>query len=400
MRNWTLTQIERAIRAGWSADTCSPDDVERELWNVDNPAWGQCDITALVVNDLLGGDLVLGEVFHDGGQQGYHWWNRLPGGVEIDLTREQFRLGQTVTAGHAIPRPPGRLHNRWAEYELLRARVGELLGEPLPSALPEPVRAAVSVDGRVLSYLDFGGSGRVLFALHGHFQEGRTFTRLARALAPDWRVIALDQRGHGFSDRPAIGADSTADFSPAGYVADAAEVLRRLDLGPATVLGHSLGGLVAFQLAAEHPELVNALIIEDVGAEVDRDLSYCLDWPHRAPTRGDLVRELGEAARFLTDAIREYPDGWGLAFRPQDMVTSGGQNKGERWAAWLATDCPALLFHGLRSPTLSAELARQMVERRPNTRLVELDTGHTVHESDPDGFTGAVREFLGAVNGL
>ncbi|WP_308296491.1 hypothetical protein [Streptomyces sp. ISL-44] len=43
---WTLADVEAAIRAGWSAETCSPDDVERAPWTADNPAWGHCDITA------------------------------------------------------------------------------------------------------------------------------------------------------------------------------------------------------------------------------------------------------------------------------------------------------------------------------------------------------------------
>ncbi|MFC7217224.1 hypothetical protein ACFQLX_03410 [Streptomyces polyrhachis] len=134
MTPWTLTDLERALRASWAADTCSPDDLERAGWSPDNPAWGQCHVTALVVNDLLGGDLVLGEVHLDGEQHGYHWWNRLPGGMEVDLTREQFRRGQTVTAARVVTRPPGRLPRRWDEYQLLRHRVAEHLG-PLP-ALP------------------------------------------------------------------------------------------------------------------------------------------------------------------------------------------------------------------------------------------------------------------------
>lgn len=91
---WTLADIEAAIRAGWSADTCEPADISRIPWTAENPAWGQCDITAVVVQDIVGGELVLGEVFIDGRQEGYHWWNLLPGGIRIDLTREQFRRGR------------------------------------------------------------------------------------------------------------------------------------------------------------------------------------------------------------------------------------------------------------------------------------------------------------------
>src|SRR5258707_5907341 len=63
-----------------------------------------------------------------------------------------------------------------------------------------PARAALDLDGRRLSYLDFGGNGRPLLALHGHLDQGATFAPLAHALAPQRRVIAPDHRRHGASD--------------------------------------------------------------------------------------------------------------------------------------------------------------------------------------------------------
>lgn len=134
----TLAAIADALRASWAADTCSPDDVERSPWHAGNPAWGQCDITALVVNDMFGGDLMCGEVHRDGRQEGYHWWNVLASGVEIDLTREQFVDGQVVTAGERIVRPP-TFTWREPDYQTLRRRVSELLGPlPPPAAAPPP----------------------------------------------------------------------------------------------------------------------------------------------------------------------------------------------------------------------------------------------------------------------
>jgi hypothetical protein len=134
MAPWTLTEIAAALRTGWAADTCSPDDLLRAPWTESNPAWGHCDITALVVHDIFGGDLMLGEVHHHGLPAGYHWWNRLANGVEIDLTLEQFRYGQTVTAARVVPRPPGPPRLRGAEYRRLRERVAVHLG-PLPAAV-------------------------------------------------------------------------------------------------------------------------------------------------------------------------------------------------------------------------------------------------------------------------
>ncbi|MGW5481788.1 alpha/beta fold hydrolase [Streptomyces sp. NPDC004008] len=259
-----------------------------------------------------------------------------------------------------------------------------------PTIPTEPKRAAMMVTGCRLSFLDFGGPGRPLLALHGHFGEGRTFTRLARELGDSWRVIALDQRGHGYSDRP-------ADLSRTGYVEDAATVLEHLGIDSAVVLGHSLGGVNAYQLAARHPGLVDALIVEDIGAEVDDDLSFSLPWPHRAPTRAELLEELGPSAKYLMDAVREYPDGWGLAFDPKDMNASQQHLNGDHWDDWLASDCPALLIRGSRSRVLSAEHAKDMAARRPYTRLVELPAGHTVHETVPAAFAAAVRGFLGSL---
>ncbi|MCR8942393.1 alpha/beta hydrolase [Streptomyces sp. OUCMDZ-4982] len=254
----------------------------------------------------------------------------------------------------------------------------------------EPKRAATMAAGHRLSYLDFGGPGRPLLALHGHFGEGRTFTHLAWELGDSWRVIALDQRGHGRSDRP-------SDFSRAGYVEDAAAVLDHLRIDDTVVLGHSLGGVNAYQLAARRPGLVGALIVEDIGAEVDDDLSFSLSWPHRAPTRAALLEELGPSASYLTDAVREYVDGWGLAFDPKDMNVSQQHLNGDHWDDWLASNCPALLIRGSRSTVLSTEQAKDMAARRPRTRLVELPAGHTVHETVPVEFAAAIREFLSAL---
>ena len=121
-----LSDIERAVRASWGADACPPED--RSGWTPDNPARGQCGVTAMVVNDLMGGELIRGEVRVDGERTDYHWLNRLGMGVEIDLTREQFGPEEIVTAGVVVPRTPAASWRRLREeYELLRSRVLENL---------------------------------------------------------------------------------------------------------------------------------------------------------------------------------------------------------------------------------------------------------------------------------
>jgi len=151
MTTWNLLDLDRALRASWAADTCSPDDLLRTPWHPDNPAWGQCDISALLVHDLFGGDLMVGEVHHDGEQHGFHWWNALPSGIQLDVTREQFLHGQQVTAARVVNRPPGPLPRRWDDYLLLRGRVARHLGPlPEPDAMVHPAgdgAAQLSIPG-------------------------------------------------------------------------------------------------------------------------------------------------------------------------------------------------------------------------------------------------------------
>jgi len=383
---WTLTDIENALRESWAADTCSPDDAARASWGPDNPAWGHCDITAIVVHDLLGGDVVVGHVWSGDERHGFHWWNRLPGGVEVDLTREQFRNGQRVVPVRFVERPTGRLRRRWHEYLALRERVSRRLGT-LPGPPPvEPVRAALDLDGRKLSYLDFGGPGRVLLALHGHFEEARTFGHLARELAPEWRVIAPDQRGCGMSDRVAAGHPADPD----GFVADVEAVLDRVAGDRAVLLGHGPGGVHAYRLAARRPEAVDALAVVDAGAEVHEDLSFSLAWPERSPTRVALIEALGEWAPRARDAIREYADGWGPAVDPHDTHAAQRAVDGDHWGWWSASTCPALVVRGADSAAPTAALAKAMAARRPHTYVAELASGHI----EPRRFAGLLREFL------
>lgn len=109
-----------AVRRSWSAASCDPADLP--MWTPANPSRGQCGTTALVLNDLLGGQLALAVVlWPDGSRQGYHYWNVLPDGREVDLTREQFAGEQVILTKPTIASrpagPPTRCQNQYAALQ-------------------------------------------------------------------------------------------------------------------------------------------------------------------------------------------------------------------------------------------------------------------------------------------
>ena len=108
--------IRAAIEPGWRADT----SWKASIWIADRPSTGQCAVTSMLVQDVLGGDLV-----HTTVNGIPHFFNRLPSGQEIDLTRDQFDPPLRIV-GHDIA-PRSRLNHSTStvqRYQRLRSRVG------------------------------------------------------------------------------------------------------------------------------------------------------------------------------------------------------------------------------------------------------------------------------------
>jgi pimeloyl-ACP methyl ester carboxylesterase len=243
-------------------------------------------------------------------------------------------------------------------------------------------------DGLTLSFLDDGGEGQPLIALHAHWMEGLTYAPLAKTLAPEWRVIAPDQRGHGHSDH-------TKTYTRDDYLGDLEALLAHLDLRQTVMLGNSLGGVNAYQFAARHPDRIKALIIEDIGAEIDDDADFVLKWTGTFKTREELQARVGpRMAPYLEESFRQTPKGWTLAFDPNNIVSSQRLVNGNHWQDWLATTCPALLIHGRQSPITTKDQIEAMAARRPHTQLQVIDSGHVVHVDNPQAFAAAVKGFL------
>ncbi|MCP2168775.1 alpha/beta fold hydrolase [Goodfellowiella coeruleoviolacea] len=254
--------------------------------------------------------------------------------------------------------------------------------------------------GHRLSYVDFGGPGRPILALHGAYGRARAFAALADRLGPDHRVIAVDQRGHGRSDHP-------GDYGRDAHLDDTASAIERLGLAPAVVLGHSLGGINAYQLAARRPDLIAAVVVVDIGAEIDVPEDTAIrNLPRRFPTLAALRAAIasavvfGEVAHFTESAV-EDEHGWGFLWDAAEVHQTKRAVCGRWWDDWTGSGQPALLVRGGASPVVPPDQAEALVARRPNTRLVTIDdAGHDLYLTHPDQLAAAVRSFLAGLPGV
>ncbi len=185
-------------------------------------------------------------------------------------------------------------------------------------------RLEFEAGGVRLSVADFGGTGQAVVLLHGLAGHGEEWVDTAGPLAATHRVIAPDARGHGFSE------GNPPDVSAAAHVADAAAAIDELHLGPAVLVGQSLGGLTALALAAEHPEMVAALVVVEAGPEAadDGDLEAAAAWLASWPVP---FSDRTAAERFFGGSqLRAQPlGGWAAdePGRPAATVRSGGLDR-------------------------------------------------------------------------
>ncbi len=258
------------------------------------------------------------------------------------------------------------------------------------------MRRYFTTRGIRLSYLDNEQCGRpVLLCLHGHFGNARAYSGLGERLRDDWHVYSLDQRGHGWSDHADRGFYRREDLLN-DIITFIESIIRE---SPVVILGHSLGGINAYQVAARRKDFVRALIIEDAGAVEQDDASFARDIVDVAPTLQDLGRSLERfgitnPAYFIESAV-ERDGGWAFRFDKENLPDSQQNLNGDWWDDYLGSSCPALLLHGGKSWVVTDDHIREMAEKRQNTSCrIFPDAGHTVLLDEPVGYTEAVIEFL------
>jgi pimeloyl-ACP methyl ester carboxylesterase len=270
------------------------------------------------------------------------------------------------------------------------------------------VERTVRVNGVTLHYLDWGATeAPPVVLLHGITGHARVWDHLASRLVPGHRVLALDQRGHGDSD-PAPGDD----YRVGTMADDVAAFAASLRLDRFALVGHSMGGRIAIQYAADHGARLDRLVIIDIGPEIDlsglmrvRDMMAQAperieseEWAVEYIRRGNPRQDLDMLRQRVRHGLKRLPDGeltWKYAKGLRDMMRAGRRDAVDLWEPLPRIACPTLVVRGAESDILSADVAKKMTERLPAGRLVEIEgAGHTVPADRPEEFVRQIQAFL------
>ena len=211
-----------------------------------------------------------------------------------------------------------------------------------------------------LAYEVYGTVGAPLVLLHALGESRQDWPGVADRLAQDFQVIAVDLRGHGDSDWPGT-------YSCRLMADDIARLLDHLALEAVTLLGHSLGGVVAYLLAERRPDLVARLIVEDVSPPFHR--------VRPVPERPEVELDFDWAAALALRAEAERYD--------EDL-----------WRRLRSISAPTLLIGGGPESSVPAEMLEAVAERIALCELVEIPAGHYVHRGRPEEFLEAVLAWL------
>lgn len=241
-----------------------------------------------------------------------------------------------------------------------------------------------------------GGSGLgPIVLLHGLMGRGRTWRRQIPWLRSYGRVFTFDAAFHTGADVEM--PDDPAELATERFVADLAELLTWIDLGPAVLIGHSMGALHAWCTAAAYPELVSALVIEDMapdfrGRTTTNWTPWFEAWPDRFDSMAHACQMFGPVAgRYFYEA---FDDGRLHGRLPIWTAIADEWGTRDFWSEWSAVSVPALLIEAEHTVTPPGQMRRMCAVNERASYLRVPGAGHLVHDDEPDVYRGAVEAFL------
>ena len=271
------------------------------------------------------------------------------------------------------------------------------------SQSPHYVDRFVTVGGLRLHYVDWGGANKpTLVLLHGIARHAHTFDHLIPELSRRYHVLALDMRGHGDSAWSPGGAYLVED-----YVKDMEGFVTQLKLRHLTLLGNSTGGRVVQVFGGLHPDLVDWLIVEDVGPERPQEIASNFarrveqeanGWASEDELVAQLVKDNPRTAERLLRTyahfgVKRRADGRLVWKRDPNLVK--GFVSTEMWQYVSRITAPTLYVLGGASTIVPPETAARLKQTLPQCEIVTMPgLGHYPDSEDPTGFLAIVQPFL------
>jgi pimeloyl-ACP methyl ester carboxylesterase len=293
------------------------------------------------------------------------------------------------------------------EFRSLLASAADL-GIPHAPAVPYCSRNIVLRQLR-FHFLEWGApDAPPLVLLHGGHQSAHSWDLVSLHLAQNYRVLALDQRGHGDSEWP-----RDAEYSNHNMALDAGAFITELGLQRPILVGHSMGGRNAMLLTKRDPSRLRALAIVDVGPEVsDRGRQVIagfvqtnqefddLDHFVRNVQQYDPYRPRAHIERTVKYNMLQRADGKFVSKcdatpRRLGLVRGTGLLDNITLEDARAFDLPVLVVRGANSSILAPDAAERFRDALPRGTLVSVpDCGHNVHGQNTLGFIAALGGFL------
>jgi esterase len=278
----------------------------------------------------------------------------------------------------------------------------------------------IEANGLRFHYREWGDTRtkHALVMLHGYGETSEVWSECAQDLAREFRVIAIDQRGYGGSDRA-----SDQDYTRASQVEDLEAIVEALGLRSMTLVGHAMGGANAACYAAEHPEVVSALILIETAPEV---LRTGIENLRRVMATADEFASLDQAVeefrpyfpyangdqleRRVRAALKPSGDGgyeWDFDPIFRDPLARppepdpGQRRLSDLWDCVDRIQCPTMIVRGAETEMLTPEAIQRVHRRIPGSRvsLIE-DAGHAVPTDQPGSLSLNIREFLQSLANL
>jgi esterase len=269
-----------------------------------------------------------------------------------------------------------------------------------------------TINGLRLHYLDFGDRAKPpLICIHGLSGNAHNFDGLAAHLVADYHIISIDVRGRG--DSQWGPAD---EYNQANYSSDLATLIEQLQCSRVTLIGTSMGGMIAMLYAGGYPERVERIVLNDVGPEVDpAGVKRISDYMNIAPTEFANLAEVGEYYRQHYPVMRQMPEPellnfvkwavapiengmlrWKIDPAIRNMPRSGsGARPLDMWVPYARITAPILLIRGADSDILARATAERMRAVLPQlTTIVEVPgVGHAPSLLEPEALN-AIQRFL------